>query len=329
MKLPNGFGSIHLIDKNAMKTRRKPFRARVVSHYTPEGKAVFHNVGCFATFEDAYDALRDYHKNPFVVENDITVQDIYEKLSNSSYLTLSEKRQKALRSIYNTHVSKVGSVAIKDVKVAHIETVMIHQTLKMQGEIITMFKRIFEWAMKNDIVNKNYADLIKAGEVPYVEGTKRPSKKFTNKTILSVWEDFRNGVKYSAEVLLMLYSGIRVGEIQTLVRHSDDHFRGGIKTEKSKDRVIPIHPDVKEVLPFVNFNASEDAIYRYLKHRYDHKAHDTRHTFVSYMRKNKKHDELLLKEIVGHENGDVTNIYTHFDEEDIIAEIKKLNLPKC
>lgn len=327
MKLPNGFGSIHLIEKGAKKKRRNPYRARVVTGYTPEGKAVYYNVGYFATQMDAYEALVAYHKNPLARNETITVGEIYHNLMETSFTNLSVRRVETFISIFKNHVSALSKVDIKDVKVNQLEIILVNKTKNVQKEILTLMKKIFEWAVKNEYVDKNYAEFVKVGDVAQAEVTKSDSKPFTDEEVLRLWKLYRDGVKYSAEALVMLYTGIRRGELETFVKY-DGYFIGGIKTEAGRGRVIPIHPDIEEVLSSVDYNITMHNVYNFIKKHFNHKLHDTRHTFVTNMRKNKA-DDVLLKAIVGHQSNDVTDIYTHLAIEDIVGEITKLNLPKC
>lgn len=328
MKLPNGFGSIHLIDKNAKKKRRNPYRARVVTGYTPEGKAIYYNVGYFPTQIDAYDALVAYHKNPIARNEVITVGEIYNRLMETSFTNLSVARVQTFMSIFNAHVSSsISRVNIQDIKVAQLETLITNKTKNIQKELLTLMKKIFEWAIKNEYVDKNYAELVKVGDVAQAEVSKQESKPFTDEEILMLWKMFREGKKHAADVLVMLYTGIRKGELETLVKY-DGYFIGGSKTEAGLNRVIPIHPDIEEVLPFANLETTDRALYYFVKTKLNHKPHDTRHTFITNMRKQKA-DDTLLKAIVGHKSGDVTDIYTHLAIEDIVGEINKLKLPKC
>lgn len=57
---------------------------------------------------------------------------------------------------------------------------------------------------------------------------------------------------------------------------------------------------------------------------WEHRIHDTRHTFISRA-KECKLDELYLKRIVGHTTKDITTtVYTHIKQETLLNEIQKL-----
>ena len=53
------------------------------------------------------------------------------------------------------------------------------------------------------------------------------------------------------------------------------------------------------------------------------KTHSTRHTFVTQGIKSGMNRD-ILKRIVGHSNGDVTNVYDHKEISELLTEINKL-----
>lgn len=287
MKLPNGFGSIHLIEKGAKKKRRKPYRARVLLGYTSEGKPMYENVGYFATQIEAYDALVAYHKNPLAKKEDITVAEVYQMLCDTSFKNLSTSRLQVFNSIYKTHIGPLYNVKVQDVKSSSIKAIITNKSPNIQKEIVGLMKKILNAAMEDEYIDKNVAELVKLNSVQQATVKKQKSKSFTDEEIKKLWVEFRTNKKNKnvPVVLFMLYTGIRVGELSGLKRVGNS-FVGGIKTDAGKNRTIPIHPDIEEVIPYVDFNRQQPTIYNYLKTYFDHKVHDTRHTFVSNMRKN-------------------------------------------
>lgn len=67
-------------------------------------------------------------------------------------------------------------------------------------------------------------------------------------------------------MLILLYSGMRTGEIRQLRTENifleQNYIIGGIKTEAGIDRIIPIHPKIKDLIikyyesdkPFLFYN---------------------------------------------------------------------------
>ena len=54
--------------------------------------------------------------------------------------------------------------------------------------------------------------------------------------------------------LIMLYTSMRSGEIRNIKKENifldENYMIGGIKTEAVKDRIIPIHPKIKDLIIF-------------------------------------------------------------------------------
>lgn len=88
-KLPNGFGRIaHIKGRNL----RKPYRVLVTVGKTPEGKLIAKSLkpeSYFATYNDAYKALMEYHDTPIDLTNIVTAKQLYEKWSKVHYARLA------------------------------------------------------------------------------------------------------------------------------------------------------------------------------------------------------------------------------------------------
>lgn len=151
-------------------------------------------------------------------------------------------------------------------------------------------------------------------------------------------------------VLIMLYTGMRSGEIRTIEKKniflSKNYMIGGIKTKAGINRIIPIHPKIKNLIeyyyneyPEKNFLFSQQKSERafaestfvnnFIVFRkimgFEHNRHATRHTFISALQK-LGISETKIKRIVGHKSQDVTDgVYTHFEPKDLLIEVKKLD----
>lgn len=80
-RLPNGFGQITEIKGRNL---RNPFRVMVTVGKTTEGKPICKLLkprAYFPTYNEAYAALVEYWKNPYDLDNALTVKELYEKLT--------------------------------------------------------------------------------------------------------------------------------------------------------------------------------------------------------------------------------------------------------
>ena len=117
---------------------------------------------------------------------------------------------------------------------------------------------------------------------------------------------------------------------------------GGIKTNAGKNRYIPI---CNKIMPLderrigdgcqtmMSFDGEPMSYTKFhynvwLKMRaaigIEHTAHECRHTGVSAMRRMGIEKD-IVKLIVGHSSGDVTDRYTHTKPEQLVTEIDKLD----
>ena len=92
MHLPNGFGSISEIHS---KRLRKPFYVTVPAGKTPEGRPVrkpLKPISYFKTYNEAYQALVAYHRDPYDPETNITFR-------NSLTCGATKKKRQSKRSL--------------------------------------------------------------------------------------------------------------------------------------------------------------------------------------------------------------------------------------
>ena len=108
----------------------------------------------------------------------------------------------------------------------------------------------------------------------------------------------------------------------------EDLMRGGSKTEAGRDRIVPIHPKIKDFVQEYRIT-----YFTYRKHfnklmeelGMDHTPHECRHTFVT-MAKEKEINDNIIKLLVGHQSGDVTEgIYTHRTIDSLRKAIAKID----
>ena len=101
----------------------------------------------------------------------------------------------------------------------------------------TLFIQLYKYAIENDITGKNYAQFVDAGQ----ETTSIERKPFTRDEIETLWKNI--DVPYVDSILIMIYSGMHVGEMLEMKTENIDEriMNGGLKSKAGKDRSIPIH----------------------------------------------------------------------------------------
>ena len=139
-------------------------------------------------------------------------------------------------------------------------------------------------------------------------------------------------------ILIMCYSGFRISECVNLeINLEEKYFKGGVKTEAGKNRVVPIHSGIYPLIEahiatkskwWVNSSDSfRNSFYEALRSLgMEHTPHDTRHTFSMLCEMNQV-SERDQKRMLGHKFKDVTNkVYGHRQLEDLRKEIEKIKI---
>ena len=301
MRLPNGYGSVFKVEG-----RRNPWRA------VTAGPGRRH-VGYFATRKEAVKAL-----NNLVEKNPTTVKEVYDKWSSEKYGKIVNSRyyEKAFERL-----APIWDRKLAELKLADLEK-MLRQTDCSAGaksNIKLLLHQLYEWAMKHDIVQKNYSVYLDA---PVPKAKKKTP--FSKEEIQVLFDDFSETAQM---VLVSIYSGWRPGELVTFTIDGD-LMKGGSKTEAGRDRIVPIHPKIKDFVQEYRIT-----YFTYRKHfnklmeelGMNHTPHECRHTFVT-MAKEKEINDNIIKLLVGHQSGDVTEgIYTHRTIDSLRRAIAKID----
>ena len=342
MRNENGFGSIVCLDKTGKK-RRKPWAVRITTGWK-DGKQVRKYLGYYKTQTEALVALAEYHKNGVDVDlSKLTLDEIWERwLVKTEKKNLSESAMKTHKVAYK-NLGKLLKMPIKDIKAAHLQAWMDDLDVKpgTKGKFKSTVSQLFEYALQNDIVTKNYAKFIEI-----TEKVEQTGAVFTENEIKLLWENVDNDV--AQQLLILIYTGMRIGEMLAVNREhinfEEGYIIGGSKTEAGKDRVIPLHdkiiPLVKNQLKDNRWlvqsnrgvamsysNASKTFNHFFDKFNFKHKIHDTRKTAVSLMHTSGIPME-TIRVIVGHSGKGVTEkVYLYKEPKELVEVINTMEIP--
>lgn len=348
MKLPNGYGSVYKLSGK----RRKPWIARKTKGWIiNDGKKIkqeYITIGYYETKTLALEALVNYNQNPYDIQaNSITFSEVYTKWSEEHFKTIVSSAVRTWTSAYN-HSAPLHNMRFKDLRPNHLEGCIqdakVGQSTKQRMK--SLYNLLFKYALKHDIVDKDYAALcnsVKRGEATIVR------IPFSTEEITLL----RDNISFPFVDMLLtgIYTGFRPQEL-TMIKLEDirdNCIIGGLKTDAGKNRAIPIHPAIKHLINnrikdalslnseyLFNDTASKDYIWlsydkyrrrfeKIMKHfNLEHKPHDTRHTFITLGKENDM-DEYILKLIAGHAINDITeHVYTHRTFEQLQSEINKI-----
>lgn len=341
MKNPNGFGSIIKLGGN----RRKPYAVRVTVGWDKDGKQQKKYVGYCSTRKEAMELLSDYNKNPALIDNDITFKELYDKWSINKFEGLSKASIKAYKlavkhcePFYDLKMSTIKTDAMNEL----IRNIPLHYQSKKK--VKNLLSQLFQYAMQNDIVSKNYAE--------YIMPLQKDENPVKTRTIFSKEEieklfdsvDYISGID---TILIMIYTGMRCGELLTLenknINFKEGYLKVGIKTDAGKNRLIPISDKISKYIKklysqeneyFISGITNQHLSYNYYKRQVwdvimkkldmKHSPHDCRHTFATLLYQAEA-NQTSIKRIIGHSDYLMTEkIYTHSQIQDLKKAIDLL-----
>lgn len=349
MKLPNGYGSVYKLKGN----RRKPYVATISSSYSCTSNSVRCRreiLGYFTTKKEALAALTSYHENPYDLRAEsITFEELYEKWSEDHFKKLSNKSSMRTYKAAFNHSKPLHKMCFKSIRPNHLEGTIDNAEVgdATKSRMKSMYNLMYRYALKYDIVDKNYAELCNSVKVERTQ-VKVP---FTSEEVNKLWE-VEKELPFADMILVGLYSGFRPVEL-TMIKTSDVHLSegyiiGGTKTRAGTNRTVPIHPKIKGIIEkrcnenneylFSDYNMFEREVcsltYEKYRGRFEkvmkslklkHTPHETRHSFITQA-KQCHVDDYMLKRIIGHEIRDVTEkVYTHRTIDELSKEIAKIN----
>lgn len=264
-KLPNGFGQITEIKNENL---RKPFRAMISVGKKENGKPIVKLLkpeAFFKTYNEAYEALVDYNRNPYDMDNEMSVRELYERWTNVYFESVSEAYKRTIESAWS-YCSSVYDMRAKDVRARHIKGCMEHgyriETRgKHKGEKIkpsagtksrikSLFNILFDYALEYEIVDKNYARTFDVSNeiVKEIDNNKIPHIIFTEDEMTILWNNV-DKIKYVDWILIQCYMGWRPQELATLklceINMDEWYMVAGMKTDAGKQRIVPIHSKIK------------------------------------------------------------------------------------
>lgn len=366
-RLPNGFGQISEIKGQNL---RNPFRAMVCVGKTEEGRPICKLLkpkAYFPTYNDAYAALLEYNKNPYNIDAAITVKELYDRWSVKYLQNLKNDKSAKNISMAWAYCSSIYDLKVSDIRVRHIKTCILNASREINGEeriasytiqkrIKSIFNQMLDYAVEYELIDKNYARSFGLKSIIKMpENDNKAHMSFTDDEMDTLWQHVYD-TDFVDILLIQCYSGWRPQELG-LIQLSDVDiknwvFCGGIKTEAGRNRIVPIHTKIRDLVmrryeEAVELNSSylfnyrfgnnNDTFFSYDRYWYcfqkiikelelnqDHRPHDGRKHFIT-MAKKYNVDEYAIKYLVGHSITDITEkVYTDRETEWLMQEIEKI-----
>ncbi len=369
-RLPNGFGQIDLIKNRNLQA---PYRASITVGKNENGRPIVKLLkpkAYFETYNDAYAALVEYNKNPYDLSDNITLKDLYEKWSAEYYPKFKDASTARSYSSAWNYCTPIAYMEVQTIRARHLKGCIedaykmkggkkIDASPSVKGRIKSLFNLMFDYAYENDVIEKNYARAFSmTSELNDEISEKKTSHiDFTDDEMDKLWAS-KDTTPFVDLVLYQCYSGWRPQELGEIKLSNVDLDRGiiigGLKTTAGKERPVPIHPKIRNIVQHYFERATElnsdylfnceESIMRhnnakltYAKYKYrfykvvdalqlnpNHRPHDPRVQFITQAKKYNL-DEYAIKYIVGHKIDDITEaVYTRRKDSWLIEEMEKI-----
>ena len=305
----------------------------------PNGRPDSKILAYFETYNEAYAALVEYNRNPYDLDQAITIKELYEKWTENREVS------RQYTSVW-PYCEPVYNMKAQDIRVRHIKACMdIPEVPTAKTRIKSLFNQMLDYALEYEIVQKNYA---RDFSVEQVE-TQSNHVAYTRQEMNILLDN--TSIPFANAILFQCFTGFRPQELCMIkkddVNINERYIVGGMKTEAGIDRIVPICDkampylqklimlsDVLDSDMLICDNKGKPMTYNKLYHKFDavmkelnitgHKPHDPRKTFVTIC-KECDVDEYAIKRIVGHKIEDITEaIYTDRKLDWLLEEVKKI-----
>ncbi len=337
MKNQNGLGTV-----TKLKGKRRKSWAVRISYQNDAGVMKRKYLGYFETKKEAQEVLYNYNKNPLLFSGK-TFKEI-------SYLWFTSVKEKlTISSIKKIEIilkffTILNEYKISDIKLFQLQKIFDEMTFSYnyKGNCKSVLNRIFDFAVKNDFIESNKVKFVELGKKNIVI----ERKIFTKNEINILWKNLE--IKNVYLILILIYTGMRVGELLNLKVADVDLCNKAIYIRKSKTdagvRTIPIPNKIlslftdnicyeNEYFIFTKtFNQMSYMSFRYIFESIlrkvglqKHTIHDTRHTFATLLNNADANKTSIIK-LIGHSDFSTTeNVYTHKDIEELRKAINLIN----
>lgn len=260
-RLPNGFGQISEIKGQNL---RKPFRAMITVGKNKSGRPICKTLrpeAYFKTYNEAYTALVEYHKNPYNMDASTTVEELYKK-----WLTKYEKTVESVNAVKTAwrYCSAVYKMQVRELRARHIKACIDEGTAVIKGyekkaspttknQIKTIFNQMLDYALEYELVDRNYSRTFKLDDevIKELKKVKKDHIVFTENEMDLLWQHV-DDIPFVPIMLIQCYSGWRPQEMCLIKLEDVDLekwiFTGGLKTPSGKEREVPIHSKIQHLV---------------------------------------------------------------------------------
>lgn len=350
---PNGYGLVRKLSGN----RLKPWAVYTPKKLQPDGTKKRECIGYFETSSEANTALATWNRTRGTKTN-FTLEQLYDEWSAKAYTTLDKDTVNCYSAAWK-HLEPLHKVKVRELRSGHFQEIIDATATSRSWSTLHNIKILAglleKYAMSYDVIEKNYAEFVKLPEK-----VEKEREIFSDEQLRILEEAAEKNFMQSRLIMILLYMGWRITEFVQLTPEDFDPvnmtFKGGIKTENGKNRVVPIPEPVQgyvldllnqkgpalvcreqphgkrkdrwiELVPVTSgyfrknwFKPTLDALGIVKEDGTSFTPHVCRHNYASRLRKNGA-DPLVIKKLMGHSpKADVTEkVYTHVDLDQLMT----------
>lgn len=341
-----GSGTVYKLSGKAK--RAKPWIAQ-------DGNGKY--LGCFATASEAVIFLDTWNTltAPKKQNHRVTFASVYKMWKPIHDKDVTEKTSKQNDDAFKK-AAVLHDKLFADLRTPEYQAVI--DKLEEEGASLslvqkqkTLFTMLCNFAIQNDIIDRNYAEFCKITATE--KNPEKHDRIFTPEEMECIFALIDHPeYKRTARILSVLcYTGMRINELLTLERANVDMKNwvivGGSKTKAGRNRAVPIHDKIRPIIQawrdeeahsiyliqnakgttnpvsYRNFNRDYHKLMEHLGIE-NSTTHNTRHTFSTRLLE--VSDQLdVVKTVVGHASIKTTmDTYDHPDVEKLRKEVAKL-----
>lgn len=343
MRNPNSYGSIKKLSGN----RRRPYMACVNPRINDKGSYSYDILGYFEERPDAMIAIAKYNENKYdLTSNNLTFSELYHRWFHQKYETSKKTYSRSSMDCSNgafQKAEKLHDIKFKEIRPYHMQEILDDYTLShaYMEHIANLFRQLYKYALALDITQKDYSAFITITK----DEDDEPGVPFTPEEVANLWKN--KDKPFVDSILIFIYSGWRISELLPMKRDFINlearTMTGGIKTTAGKNRVVPIHSKIYDMVS-VRMNEGYPVLFGLdgksisSKEKYYpcfaaalqsagilsvHTPHDCRHTFATLLN-NAGANPVSVKRLMGHAGGNDTTekVYTHKTLDDLRKAIE-------
>ncbi len=269
-------------------------------------------------------------------ENKIQFCKLFEIWKDSHYLTIGKSKQNSYNTAYK-RCKDLYLMNVDEIRLADMQKIVDNcpGAYYPKQDIKVLLNNVLRYGVINLYCNVNYAEFIK---LPPLEKSKKTA--FTQDEIIKIWDAYNNGTDFAKYILIMIYTGMRYGEISQIKKENinlaERYMIGGIKTDAGKNRQIMIPDKIFPIVEKIYFSSGTKLVEMNSEHFYSSfhaclkeagtrplTPHCCRHTFSTLMAE-AGIQPAIIKEAAGHANYSTTLGYTHIPIKAKLEAVNKI-----